>query len=450
MKKGIIQSRYGRPMDSRRGSAMLTSVIFSFLVMTLMGSYLYLSSGEYRISTRSFLSNASFNLAEGGIDLALDAIQSGNSTGWTKGIDGSGRRYWARAYTDYDLGGNITGEIKIVILDPQSQTPEIYTEGLAKGHVAGDVKKQLYANLTSGFLPFSNGFNTKRGIVLKGNNVTFDSYDSRNGPYGGSNINSEITIATTSVDVDSVDIGNADVYGYVATGKNMPDVGPKGSITDYDNPGKVDNSRITTDYYAEFPDVEAPGMFLPFTSIPSSGTILGGNYDVSNWSLSGSDTVYITGPTRVKISGDIDVTGTASIVIEPTGSLEIYTDDDINIAGNGIVNETEKPEKLMIFGVDKGLGDDEIKISGNGSLYAAVYAPNAVVTLNGGGSSGAGQVYGAVVGYDADLVGNAHFSYDEALEEYNLGSGGYEIDEWVELAGVSMTAMNLDMGKYGL
>lgn len=448
MRAGIIRSRFQSQRDARQGSALLTAVIFSFLVMTLMGSYLYLSSGEYRVATRSFLMNASFNLAEGGIDLALHAIQEKDSTGWTKGTDGSGRAYWARVFGDYELGGNITGEIKIVILDPTSQTPEIYAEGVAQGHAAGDVKKQLYANLTSGFLPFNNGFNTKRGMVLKGNNVIFDSYDSRDGPYGPGNINSNITIATISVEVDAIDIGNADVYGFVATGRNMPDVGPKGSITDYGNPGKVDTSRITTDYYAEFPDVEAPVLSSPSTSIISNGTIMGGDYKISDWSLSGNDTVTIVGDTRIVISGDIDVKGKASIKIEPGASLQIYSDDDIDIAGNGIINESGRPEQLMIFGLDAGQGDDDIKISGNGSLFAAVYAPNANVTLNGGGNSG--HVFGAAVGYDARLVGNAHFSFDEALEDYNLGSGGYEIDEWVELAGVSLTSMSLDMSDYGL
>lgn len=449
MKPGIMRSRFNRQRDRRQGSALLTAVIFSFIVMTLTGSYLYLSSGEYRIATRSFLMNASFNLAEGGIDLALNAIQRKDSSGWDKGIDSSGRGYWARSFADYDLGGNIKGEIKVVILNPSSPTPEIYTEGLAKGHPAGDVKKQLYANMTSGFLPFNNGFNTKRGILLKGNNVTFDSYDSRDGPYGGSNVNSGITIATISVEVDSVDIGNADVYGYVATGKNMPDVGPKGSITDYDNPGKVDVSRITTDYYSDFPDIEAPNLgLLAFPSLPTSGTILGGDFRVSDWKLSGSDTVTITGDTRIVISGDIEVSGKASIIIEPGASVQIYTDDDIDIGGNGIVNKSGRPEQLMIYGTDKGHGDDDIKIVGNGSLFAAVYAPNANVTLSGGGSGG--HVFGAIAAYDADLNGNVHFSYDEALEDYNLGTGGFEIDEWVELAGVSLTSMSLDMSKYGL
>jgi len=42
MKTGLIKSRYSGRRDGRQGSAMLTSVIFSFLVMTLMGSYLFL------------------------------------------------------------------------------------------------------------------------------------------------------------------------------------------------------------------------------------------------------------------------------------------------------------------------------------------------------------------------------------------------------------------------
>jgi hypothetical protein len=428
---------------------MLTAIIFSFLVMTLMGSYLYLSSGEYRVATRSYLSNASFNLAEGGIDLAMDTIQSGDNSGWTTGTDGSGRSYWARAYSGYDLGGGITGQIKIVVLEPNSLKPEIYAEGVAIGHPAGDVKKQLYANLTAGFFPFINGFNTEEGILLSGNNVIFDSYDSRKGFYSILwNRGSNITIATISVDVDSIDIGNADVYGFVATGKNMPNVGPNGSITDYANPGAVDLSRITLDYYAEFPDVSAPTLNAPSTSIPSSGIISGGDYEIDSWSLSGSDTVYITGDTRIVVSGDIDVKGKAAIVVAPTASLQIYSYDDIDIGGNGAINQSGKPGNLMIFGMDKGHGDDDISISGNGSLYAAVYAPNANVKLNGGGNSG--HVFGAVVGYDASLVGNAHFSYDEALGEFNLGSGGYEIDEWVELAGVSLTSMSLDMANYGL
>jgi len=55
-----------------------------------------------------------------------------------------------------------------------------------------------------------------------------------------------------------------------------------------------------------------------------------------------------------------------------------------------------------------------------------------------------------VVGFDAFLNGNSHFSYDEALEEFNLGGGVYEVDEWAELSGYSVSTMKLDMSDYGI
>ncbi len=448
MKPGVIRSRYTHDRDGRQGSALLTAVIFSFVIMMLMGSYLYLSSSEYRVSSRSYLSNASFNLAEGGIDLALNAIRAKNSSGWKTGSDGSGRSYWARTYDNYDLGGGITGEIRVVILNPTSITPEIYSEGLARGNVGRPVTKQLYAALSSGFLPFQNGFNSERGIVLRGNNVRFDSYDSRNGPYGPGNFGSEITISTISIDVDAIDVGNADVYGYVATGGAMPNVGPHGSITSYANPGQVDASRITTDYYAQFPDVDPPTLTSPQTSLPSSGTVLGGQYLLSSWSSNSSAPLVIAGDTTIVVSGEFRLSGNGAIQIEPTATLKIYAGGDIRLGGNGVLNSSSRPEQLLVFGTNNTPGDQDIAISGNGFLSAAVYAPNANVSLNGGGSSG--RVFGAIAAYDGSLVGNSHFSYDEALADYNLGTGGYVVDEWVEISGFALATMSLDMGSYGL
>jgi hypothetical protein len=430
-----------------QGSALLTAIIFSFVVMTLMGSYLYLTTSEYRVSTRSFLLGASFNLSEGGIDRALYALNQNDDSGWVKGTDADGRAYWAQRFGPYDLDGNIEGLINVVILNPTGSSPEIFSEGEAAGHVSGTVAKQIRVALSSGFYPFVNGFNSKQGMVLKGNNVTFDSYDSRNGNYGWGNVNSEITVSTISVESDAIDIGNADVYGYVATGGGQPNVGPNGSITTYANKGVVDNSRITTDFYAEFPDISFPTLSTPVTSIPSSGLIMGGDYELSSWSMS-KDALYIIGDTRIVVTGDISISGKAYIWIASGATVEIYVQGDMDIGGNGIANASQMPEQLLVFGTNTTAGAQDIGITGNGYLAAAVYAPNAVVTLTGGGNTG--RVYGAVAGYDAKITGNSHFSYDEALEDYNLGGGGYQIDEWTELSGVSLTAMRLNMADYNL
>jgi len=427
----------------------LSAVIFSFLVMLVLGSYLYLSSTEYRISTRSYLFGASFNLAEGGVDLAIDALKDKDKTGWTTGVDGEGETYWARAFTGYDLGGNITGEIRVVILGAETGSPEIYAEGKAVGHLVGDVSKQLYVELSSGFTPFLNGFNSKRGVVLKGNNVTFDSYDSRLGNYSiSTNRNPEITVSTISVESDAIDIGNADIYGYVATGGGDPDVGPQGSVTSYANPGRVDEARITKDYYAEFPDVDTPVLSSPATSIPGSGTITGGDYQLDSWSMSGTQTLHITGDTRIVVKNEISMSGKSEVRIAPGASLQIFTAGDVSIAGRGILNSSQKPEDLLVFGTKRTEGGQTIKIAGNGFLSAAVYAPNARVEMKGGGSTG--RVYGAVVGFESKVVGNSHFSYDKALEDFNVGGETYAVEEWVELMGYNIAGMQLEMADYGI
>lgn len=437
-----------RARERERGSALLTALIFAFIVSSLMGSYLYLSSTEYRISTRSYLLGASFNLAEGGLDRGLYVLNSGDTSGWGSGSDADGKPYLSRRFGSYDMGGSIDGYIRVVIVDPKGTAPEIFSEGEAKGHAAGSVYKQLRVAVSSGFYPFMNGFNSKSGIVLKGNNVIFDSYDSRVGNYGLGNINSEITVATPSVESDAIDIGNADVYGYVATGAAQPDVGPKGSITNYAKSGKVDKGRITTDFYAEFPNVSQPVLSLPSTTIPSSGVITGGDYDLSSWSMSGNNTLTISGDTRIVVDGDISISGKSGVIIASTASVEIYVAGDVDISGNGILNSSQVPSQLLVFGTNTTEGAHSMKIAGNGYLSSAVYAPNADVTLNGGGSNG--RVFGAITSYDAKLTGNSHFSYDEALEAYNLGGAGYKVDEWVELSGVGLTSMRIDMSSFGL
>jgi len=435
--------------SKKQGSALITAVIFSFLVVTLMGSYLFLASTEYRLATRSYLYGSSFNLAEGGIELALNAVNEKDNAGWSAGTDASGYTYWSRTIDGHDMGGNKTGLINVVILRALTNAPEIYSEGIVQGHMIGDVGKQLRVLLASGFYPYKNGFDSKQGILLKGNNITMDSYDSRLGSYGGSNKSSEITLATISVDSDAIDIGNADIYGYVATGGGVPDVGPTGSITDYGNIGVVDEGRITTDFYADFPLIPAESLSSPAAVLPTSGTVAGGEFLLTSWSSS-SGTIDITGDTVIVVSGDFKMSGTAAINIASGASLKIYVQGDADLTGKGILSADLQPEDLQIFGTNPVEGAQTIKVTGNGALAASVYAPNAYVQLSGGGAASQPDVLGAVAAYDANLKGNIHFSYDISLSEYNIGGAGYEVEEWVELVGTSLTTLKVDMSDFGL
>ena len=418
----------------------MTAIIAMFVVSLLVGGYMTLTSSEYRLATRSLLMGASFSLAEGGVDLAIDALNDGVTTDWK--VDG---HTWTREVPDLEITKGGTGSIRVVILDatgPNSETPTIYSEGVISGHPSGDVTKQLHVALTSGFFPYKNGFDSKNGFVLKGQNVTMDSYSSDSGPYSVSNRGSEIRVSTVSIATDAIDIGNATIYGYVAvgatlaagqTGSDVIDVGTNGSISAYGESQIVQEDRIMTDYYASFPNRSAPSVSSGW-EFPSSGTITtSGTYYVDgDWSLEGGGSLVIAPDTDVilVVTGTFELKGSATLTLDTDATLKLFVEGDVSIAGNGILNSS-KPEHLEVIGTNTNEGEQTIKINGNGQLSASVYAPNANVELKGGGSSG--RVYGAVVAYDASLVGNSHFSFDEALADVDLGDSDYEVFEWLEV-----------------
>jgi hypothetical protein len=137
----------------------------------------------------------------------------------------------------------------------------------------------------------------------------------------------------------------------------------------------------------------------------------------------------------------------ARIIISSFGSMELYVSGDVDLSGNGVTTPSSlRPGKFMVFGTETVAGDQDITLTGTGDLRAAVYAPNANVTLDGNG-----RFYGAVSAYEVSFVGDTHFSFDTSLEE-NLVStaGGYEPSEWIEIADVASSPNAVNMSDYGL
>jgi len=437
----------------KEGSALMTAIIAMFVVSLLVGGYMTLASSEYRLSTRSLLIGASFSLAEGGIDLAIDALNDGDTSGWN--VSGS---TWTREVTGIEITTGGTGAIRAVIIDASSNTPTIHSEGIVSGHPSGDVTKQLQVSLTSGFFPYKNGFDSKNGFVLKGQNVTMDSYSSDNGAYSNSNRRSEIRVSTVSIETDAIDIGNANIFGYVAvgatlasgqTGSDVIDVGKNGTISSYGEAQIVQEDRILTDYYASFPNRSAPSVSSGW-EFPASGTITtSGTYYVDgDWSLGGASGALVIAPgidVILVVTGEFELKGNATLTLDTDATLKLFVEGDVSIGGNGVLNSS-KPENLEVIGTNTIEAEQTIKINGNGQLSATVYAPNANVELKGGGDSG--RVYGAVVAYDASLVGNSHFSFDEALADVNLGGTDYEVIEWLEMTNTTYETTTVALDGY--
>ncbi len=436
-----MQFRRPTGRSSRRGSALLIAIIFSSVMLALLGGYFSIVMSELRYASRSFLLNASTNLAEGGLELAIDALNRSDNTGWSAGTDAGGKFYWAREYNGYNLGSGYSGEIKVVIIDPNSTTPSIFSEGVASGPMGSEVSKQAFISLDAGIRPFGNGFNSASPVDFSGASHVFDSYSSGMGAYGFGNVGSDVTIASESVVVD-----DATIHGFVLTNgaDPTPSVGASGSITTITSPGIVDPTRIALDDYQNFPDVSAPAMAFPLAVLPTNGWLSApGEYHVASWHSAGANTLFISENVTIRIDGDMTMTGGARIVPFGGARVRIFVGGDVNLSGGGIANVTGRPGRFLLVGTETVTGDQEIRIQGNTTLSAAIYAPRAEVEIDGNG-----RFLGAVVGHEVTFDGDTHLSFDRSLRNARLQADVYEVKDWIEY--LPGSAGYLDMSSYGL
>ena len=127
-----------------------------------------------------------------------------------------------------------------------------------------------------------------------------------------------------------------------------------------------------------------------------------------------------------EIKGDIYVVGVvkiedgAKLIVPSNGSLKLYVGGEkfeVKKKSAGIINETEDPTNLLIFGLDTCR---KVKIESPEDFYGAVYAPFAKVEMKTNG-----DLYGAFVGWDVKLKKKkgeeqGTFYYDRSLRIGNL------------------------------
>ncbi len=418
----------------KKGSILIVAIFFTAIIGVLIISYLKVASGELKRSDKTFLYNTLLNLSEAGAEEVTWALNNDDWTGWQE-IDSA----MVKRLSNVDIGNGNKAIIYTYVENYDGTSPVIYTEGNFKDNDGTVLRKQLRLDLTTRGV-FANGLTSKDALRFVGGNVKIDSYNSSNGDYDSVlNRNDKGTAASISVANDAVDLGNAEVYGYVATGGADPVVGPNGKIYGSDTPNGVDidSGRITKDFYMNFPDISIPALANAITTYPSGNTVtIGGSedlpdeYKLSSIDINSNQKLIIDGVAILIIDNDIDVKG--EIEIKDGGQLTIYVDGDVTIGGNGFANKTNKPEKLVIYGTSTTNGDKTIKLHGKGSLQAAVYAPYSKIDLKGGGGD-IGKFSGAVVGYKIFFNGNYEFHYDEQLASFDGDNETFKLKSWREL-----------------
>lgn len=293
---------------------------------------------------------------------------------------------------------------------------------------------------------FPVGLAAKGTIDLNGNNAYTDSFDSSDptkstgGLYDVTKRQANGNIGTLSTVTNSVGIGNADVYGTVATGPGgSVSIGANGSVGSTFTAGQratsdatgVSDGYIRSDFTANIPDPALPAGAGSWTSkgnISGSATLTAGSYSATDISLSGNNTLTISGNVTLYVSGSTSLAGNAQITVAPGASLTVYAGGSVSLAGNGVVNNAVYAADTVFYGLSTCTS---VSIAGNGSFVGAVYAPEADMSI-----SGNGNIYGALVAKSITLNGNANVHYDESLKTVT-GSAGYLAASWQELRYVS-------------
>ena len=414
-----MMSTLHKDLRETRGSVLIVAIIFATVAALSLGSYVRLANTEMRLANHQFYGNASLNLAEAGVEEALYAINlsSLGDENWSStGLADTLGKY----VNSIELGRGATGSYRVHVAGAESNAPMIVSEGDVRSGGNGRNVRQIEVLLYQRSLFGGNDLMGDR-ITMNGN-ATVNSYSSKTGEFL-----QQAKVASTSLEEGNMDLGNATIYGSVATRGWDPVTRPNSEITE----------GITNDFQSSLPDVQLPDsdetINWHYTYDGGPGTLDGGHYKVDDINIAGDgedNLLRIQGDVVLIVENDIDIKGSAGVLIEDGASLTIYVNGDVSVAGTGVVNESQTPSQFQLYGTN--LESQTFNLSGNAAWYGAVYAPNASITLNGGGNVGA--FYGAMIGNDITLNGGAEFIGDADLAELLLDDS-FAMANWRELFG---------------
>jgi hypothetical protein len=443
------------PSRTRRGSTLLVTAILAIVAGSTLVYLLVGAQQELSMVNRSKAWNSALILAEAGVEEGMTLINNNNwpntetysSDGWSL----SGNVYSITRVMDSKIGSYT------VYVTNASSAPSVCSIGRAftqdtRFNSNNITRKVLVRTLNTS--PFPGALTLQQDVDMNGQNVTVDSYDSRdpfhshwtNYPYGrgyGTYINygsatvfpyttsyrkANGDVATDGAVTGIIDVGNGQIYGRVNTGPGgTAALGSKGSVGDLD---WVDNDNTgikpgyaQSDMNVAFPDVTLPATtwtaLANNTSITNSGAYTMNEIN-NDMTISGSNVVLY-------VPNGITFNGNKGLTIKTNASATLYVGTCIKDGGNGFINnETQHATQLTIYGLPSLT---QIKLNGNGAFWGAIYAPAAQVEFRGGGSSGG--FYGALVAYNIVMTGNSTFSYDEALGLFS--SNGFIVTSWQEV-----------------
>jgi hypothetical protein len=235
----------------------------------------------------------------------------------------------------------------------------------------------------------------------------------------------DLTIGTTSVEADRIPLGpgtvvEGDVFVGVG-GDPKVVIGAGGTITGQKYPLLVE---------PEFPVITPPRLPKVGTGLSAKGSTItlgpanSGQYtDITLAQAAGQSGILQIdgGDVVLHITGNIDLGTGCELVILPGTSLTLYVDGDISADNSvGFNNNAGNVEDFKLYAT--GTGTQVFDLKAKSSIFGAVYAPNADITLFPGA-----EMYGAIVGNSVTFKSGCTFYYDEVLKDPSLDDEGVRL-----------------------
>jgi len=401
-------------MRKTNGYVLVLTMIVMFLLLMMALFYVKFSMPEQHFAMKGEMELIAMSAADAGLEDAFYNIKQ--YSGWTGGFTNVSLPHSKATYSvtfnknqtilPYSTN-NIGGTTAVT-----GYGGRIIPAGMA--HIISIGKFGSVSHIEEAMIGgtgnlFSSGIFVDNSINITGNSMT-DSFDSSKGTYDQTKELSGGDIATNSVDEGAVRLsGNVVINGGVSSG-----------------PTGIEDVVIKKTGGATYQSFSAnPNRNLSIVPAPSgtsngavnlSGqqiiTLAPGIYDSLN--VSGQATVNLQAGQYVFKDG-IKTSGGGQVILPAAGKVELFTDGDIDITGNSLYNTSQIPTNLIIYG---GEHTKNVKITGNGLIYAGIYAPKASFNITGNGT-----IFGALVGNDMKITGNGALHYDKALGSINGGGG---------------------------
>lgn len=415
-----------------RGSVLLVSLVLAAIILTSVGSYLYLVCNENRAVSRSQGWDACLPVMEAGVEEALTQIHYGGianlgNNNWTLGADGN-------YHKTRNVGTN--GAYCNITIQPASP-PTIYSEAYVPAPMSTNyVLREVRVGLTGSSGPAGRGL-TAKGAITFGGQGGFDSYNSANGPYVSGVHGTNGVVLTDTNCVAAINVTGGDIYGMCVTGPNGT-VACSGGSTAVGAASWISakNIGIEPGWTANDANVNIGDVAVPYTSgtIPPANVKVGSTtyaylldgakasqYYMSTLSLTA--TMLVTNNVTLYVTGSFNTSGQGVIILAPKSTLKLYVGGTTSIGGQGIVNQSQIPASFSMYGVPSCTS---ITYAGSANFYGTVDAPEALLTF-----SGASSEFGAYVAAAISVGGQGGVHYDEGLGSTQTA---YAMSSWNEIA----------------